>query len=325
MSAAHELPDPYAYWRNALVGTFGPIHDSDCQAGFWRKRASRGGPFLPVATWIQNGRMVAIVDGKETDPAELWTYICRYPITEEQYHNRVQTGTWHDMDSAVDESLAPPPIGHNAPPQDDADILAAQIAAASANAKAYETITDDTTAAKAQSARARLNELSRDADKRREALKRPHLEAGKAIDTRWNPLVKAAKAAADAIARALSAHETRKAREAAEVARNAEEERQRDLAAELAQNPQAPPEFVAQHAPKAEPAPAPVTTIRGAYGRAAAVKAVKVARVTNYELAVPFFANDQGVRALVDKLAQRAVDADITPPGVEVTEERKVI
>jgi hypothetical protein len=325
------MTDGYDWWRRALAGEpIGgaalPVNDSDCQPGFWRKRTSRAGPFVPVATWLQDGKMIALVDGREADAAEAWTYICRYPITEEQYHSRVQTGTWHDEDSNVSQSLAPPSAGHNQPPQDEAEILASQIDAASANAAEYETISDDATASKAQSARARLNELSGQADKRREALKKPHLEAGKAVDATWQPLVKRAKAAADAIASALGAHETRKAREAAEIARKAEEARrmaeQEALKAAEAGKP-APAPVAAPPTPPV--AAEPTTAIRGAYGRAASVKTVKVATVTDYAAAAGYLINQAGVKDAIDKAAQKAVDAGFDVPGVTVEEHKKVV
>ena len=98
----------------------------------------------------------------------------------------------------------------NRPSFSVADVLRDQIDAAKAGVGTYAKISDDETAGKAQSLRSRLNELSGEADKKREALKRPHLEAGKAIDKEWQPLVKSAKEAADGIRSALSAYETDK-------------------------------------------------------------------------------------------------------------------
>lgn len=299
----------YDYWQNALAGTFGAVHDGDPQPGFYRKRMSRGGPFVPVAIWEHAGAIIALVDSKQADAAEIWTYVCQYPVTEEQYRNRVSTGKWHDEDAAVTASLAPPSAGDNNPPQDEAEMLAAQIEAASRNAAEYAEIKDDETASKAQSARARLNELSGQADKRREALKKPHLEAGKAVDAKWQPLVKSAKAAADKIAFALGAHETRKAK--------AEADRKAALAAHLAAHPEAPP-------PPAPEAPKPPQPIRGAYGRAATVKVVKIATVTDQDAAYHSMKTHPELVTLIAKLAQRAVDAGHVIAGVEVTEERKV-
>lgn len=311
----------YDYWRNALAGTFGSVHDSDPQPGFYRKRTMRSGPFVPVAIWEHDGKMIALVDGKQADADDIWTYVCQHPVTEEAYRARSEGKPWPDEDAAVTESLVPPSVGHNEPPNDEADSLAAQIEAASKNAAEYAEIKDDETAAKAQSARSRLNELSRSADSKREAEKKPHLEAGKNIDAKWQPLVKAAKAAADAIAKALSAHETRKAKAADEARAKAEAERKAALAKQLAAHPEAPQ-------PPAPLPPIPETVapqpIRGAYGRAATVKVVKIARVTDYDAAYGYLKLHPEMVQLIDRLSQRAVDAGHTVPGVEVSEERKV-
>ncbi len=312
----------YDYWTNALAGNFGPVHDSDPQPGFFRKRLSRGGAYVPVAIWEHEGQIVALVDGKQADANEIWTYVCQHPISEQHYHARMETGKWHDESDAVAASLAPKPAGHNGPPQDEVEILKGQIDAASAGADGFAEIKDDGEAAKAQSLRSRLLELSGSADKKREAEKKPHLEAGKAIDAKWQPLVKAAKAAADKIRDALSAHETRKARAAAETQRKADEAARKVAEEAAAKAPKDAPAPVAPPAPS--PAPEPVTAIRGAYGRAAAVKIVKIATVTDQDAAYGYLKADKELSALISKLAQKAVDAGYTVPGTEVTEERKV-
>jgi hypothetical protein len=314
----------YDYWSSALKGDFGAVHEGVPQPGFYRKRVSRGGAFVPVAIWEQDGKIVALVDGREADAADIWSYVCQHPVTEEQYRARVETGKWHDESDAVAQSLAAPPVGHNHPPQDEADIIKGQIEAASAGAEGYAEIADDETAAKAQSLRSRLLELSGSADKKREAEKKPHLEAGKAVDAKWQPLVKAAKAAADKIRDALSAHETRKARVAAEAQRKAEEEARKaaeEAAKSAPQKAQAPAPVMPVPQPSA---PEPVTAIRGAYGRAAAVKIVKVATIKDQDAAYGYLRNQKELVDIIAKLAQRAVDAGYEVPGIEITEERKV-
>lgn len=332
----------YSYWQNALAGDFGAVHDGDPQPGFYRKRTGKAAGYMPVAIWEQAGKVLALVDGKEADASEIWTYVCPYPILEEWYRARIAGQPWPDEDAAVTASLAPPPAGHNNPPTDEAEILQGQIEAASAGAAEYSEIADDATASKAQSLRSRLLELSGNADKLREDRKRPHLEAGKTIDAKFMPLVKAAKTAADAIRSALSAHETRKAREVERIRREAEEVRmkaEREAArvraeaeaaareAEKAGRPAPLPAVIPEPIPE-PPAPIPVpeaaVAIRGAYGRAAAVKIKRVARVEDYDEATTYFRNNAEYRAVIDKLAQRAVDAGHTVPGVNVTEERQV-
>lgn len=319
------MPASYDYWLAALNGNFMPVHDGDAQPGFYRKRTSRAGPFVPVAIWEQDGSLIALVDGKAGDAAELWSYVCQHPVTEETYRLRVETGKWADEDAAVTESLAPPPSGHNQGPTDEAEILKGQIDAATAGAGEYAEITDDDAAKKAQSLRARLNELSGLADKKREAEKKPFFEAGKAVDARYQPLVKAAKAAADAIARALGAHETRKQREADRLAAIAEEARikaERAAVRAAAAGKPAPPSPTPAPAPEA---PVPAAKIAGAYGRAANVKEVKIATVTDQDAVYGYMKARPELTELLAKLAQRAVDAGHTVPGVTVTTEKKVI
>jgi hypothetical protein len=313
----------YDYWSNALSGEFGPVHEGDAQPGFYRKRVSRGGAYVPVAIWEQDGKIIALVDGKEADAGEIWSYVCQHPVTEQQYHDRVKSGKWHDESDAVTASLAPPPVGHNNPPQDEAEIIKGQIEAAAAGVDGYAEITDDETAAKAQSLRSRLLELSGSADKKREAEKKPHLEAGKTIDAKWQPLVKAAKAAADRIRDALGAHETRKARAAAEAQRKADEARRKQEEEAGAAAPSA--KIGTPPAPLPQPeSPKPVTAIKGAYGRGASVKVVKIATVKDQDAAYGFLKSHKELTDLIGKLAQRAIDAGYDVPGVEVSEERKV-
>ncbi len=314
----------YEFWQRALSGekvggdTL-PVHESEPHCGFWRFKSEKGGQFFPMATWMQDGTLVALteVDGRQVGvkPEAFWTRICRHPVTEDHYRERIATGRWRDEDSSVTASLQPPPVGHNEPPE--VDTIRDQIDAALKGVSDYGAINSDETAAKAQSLRSRLLELSREADKRREALKRPHFEAGKAVDEAWQPLVKTAKAGADAIAKELGAHETRKAK--AEADRQAAERKR--LAEEAAKHaPIGAPE------PVPEPAPAPVAAapIKGAYGRAAAVKVVKVATVTDQDAAYGYLKAQPELVALIQKLAQKLVDAGFSLPGVEITEERKV-
>jgi hypothetical protein len=329
----------YEWWQRAIAGEkigseLLPIHESEPQYGFFRRRTSKGGGYIGVAIFPhpETGDMIAVQNGEQVDPLNVWTWVAQYPVTEASYRAWSETGKWPDLDEAVTQSLATPGIGDNRGPTDDADIIAAQIAAASANAAEYAEIRDDETASKAQSVRSRLLELSREADKRREKLKAPHLEAGKTIDALWNPMVKAAKATADGIAKALGAHETRKAREVAEVARKVEEERraaeaerQKAIAAQLAAHPDAPMPEAAPIVPVPPPlAPEPVTAIRGAYGRAAAVKLVKICVVQDFDAAYLSLKANLELKALISKLAQKAVDAGYEVGGCTVTEERKV-
>jgi bacterioferritin (cytochrome b1) len=312
----------YTYWQKALAGEFGPMHDGDAQPGFWRKRASRGGSFVPVAIWEQDGALVAVTDGKSEDASAVWSYVCRYPVTEEAYRQRVETGKWPDEDAAVAASQE---IGANNPPTDPLTDLRGQIETALKGVADYAAIASDESAAKAQGLRSRLLELSGSADKKRETEKAPHLAAGKAVDEAWQPLVKTSKAGADTLRTAISAFETAKLKaEQAARAKAAQEEAERQ--AELAAARKAAEE-AGQPIPEPEPAPQPPpnpepvqTQVRGAYGRAATKKMVKVAIVTDQDKAYAGLKTHKELKELIAALAQRAVNAGIELDGVTVEE-----
>lgn len=311
---AHLASDPFAGWNALRAGQDVPIDPNTPFTGAYRAAEFKGGPRVAVYYWYEDGALLCLVNKKLVDEARaltLWPYAARNAIPYEWYVAVTERGEdWPDIDPTVAEQQRNG-IGGNNPPEDEALILAEQIEAAKAGAAEYAKIDNDATLAKAQSLRARLNELSRMADKRREEQKKPHLEAGKAVDAKWQPLVKMAKEAADAIARAMSAFETEKLRKEREAQCKAEEEARR--AAEAG--------TPAPSAPPPPPAPAPV---KGAYGRAASVKLVKVAVVTDQDALYRYMRERPEVVELLAKLAQRAVDAGHDVPGVTVDEKRKV-
>ena len=188
---------------------------------------------------------------------------------------------------------------------------------------AYAKIKDDETASKALSLRNRLNELSRDADKKRDELKRPHLEAGKAIDGKWQPLVKSAKAGADKVKDAISGWETEKLRAQREAERKAYEAEQARIAAERATQKD-DGETAVIDSPKVEVAPAAAqSTVRATYGKAASVQAKTFLKdVTDWPALAVYMSNHPEMQDLLRKLAQRAIDAGRADvPGI-TTEER---
>lgn len=311
------MPD-YTYWQNALRGEFGPVHDGDCGLGFWRKRVSRGGTFVPVATWEQGGKIVALVDGKEADPEEIWTFICRFPIEEAAYHQRVQTGKWAEDDAAVAESLAHDPKNETA---DEAEVLKDQIDSALAGVEKYAKIEDETQEAAAQGLRSRLLELHRDADGKREKIVRPFLDGEKAANAIWMPLVREAKVGADAIKTALGAFATAQKRK--RDAEEAERQRLARVAAQEAEKARQEAEAAGRPAPEPVPEPPPPPTpapaqtqIRPSYGRAATKKTVKKAIIQDYAKAVVALSSHPEMKELVEKLAQRAVTAGVMVDGV---------
>jgi hypothetical protein len=283
------MADSYDFWRRALNGE--PIGSPDLQVhpdrpqcGFYRMKGP-GPVWYPVAIFHGDIGIVALVDGRMRDADLTWLHCCNHPITEAAYNHALETGEWGDVDTAIGEGRAA------LVEQSERGAISGQVELAAQGAAAYALVLDDGTAARAQSLRAKLLELARDADKKREAEKRPHLEAGRAVDGVWQPIIKAAQAASQTIARSLTAYETAKARKA-------EAERQN------------------------EPLP---TKIAGGYGRAAPIRVVdQIAKVTDWEALFLHFVGDPGAREYIKGLAARAVRDGHKVPGVETETIRQV-
>ena len=320
--------DEWQHWRDNLAGKITEFHPSEPHIGFYKKRKYRGGPWVTVALFKRDGAMMAEVDfkvadrsGRPYDPEEVWSHVCGNPISEDLYRTIERGGQWPDLDEAVAASLRSNRRPGSNEPENEIEILRDQIESAKQAVSEYATIKDDETCARAQSLRSRLLELGREADKKREAEKRPHLEAGKAIDAVWQPLVKDAKAGADAILAAEKAFQREKYQ--AEQRRRAEEqERQRRIAEEEAKrNPVAP---VAPVTPSS-PEPIKPAAIRGGYGRAATVREVKVAKVVDQDAAYGALREHPEMVKLIDALAKRAFKAGLTLPGVEIVDDVEVV
>ncbi len=317
---------PLEWYLAALAGSNPITHESEPRCGYFKRRLHKGGPWVPAAIWHdENGTMVCAVNGHKRDPQDEWTWLCGQPVPYDDYQHHIKNGHWPN----TDETLIENGTGSNQGPADDSpEGIEDQINSALAGVEKYAEITDDETAATAQTLRDRLLTLRGMADKTRETAVRPHLDAQKEINGIWQPLVKAAKAGADAIRTSLTAHENRKLkveqeqrRKAEEAQRKAEEEqRKKEAEAEKAGKPAPEP----ASAPEPEPAPEPKTQIKGGVGRAASVTMVKVAHVEDQDAAYTFMKEHKELAELIQKLAQRAVDAGYEVPGVRVDEERKV-
>jgi hypothetical protein len=328
---ASKIIGPWAWWQAALknpasIGKTLPVHDGDAQQGYYRAK-NRDKGFDPVAIFYPEGssELVAYRAGREVRPDEVWTFCCRYPVTFEDYTAAIDGKGWPDEDKVVAAQVKPPEptVGDNSAEVDEADTLKDQIEAALAGMKAYEKVEDDATAAKALSLRNRLNELSGQADKIRVKLKEPHLEAGKAVDAKFQPLVKSAKAGADKVRDAIGAWET--------VKLQAERKRQRDIEQARIAAEQAAREQHGETAVVDAPAPvAPVdvapVAIKPSYGKAASVQAkIVLDEVTDWTALAVYMSSHAEMQDLLRKLAQRAIDAGRTDvPGITVREKASV-
>lgn len=91
----------FAWWRSALAGTK-PAITGEPECGFYKRRAFKGGPWVPVAIWygepptdeegtpLSDAPLLCAVDGKHADALEVWLWVADNPITEAEYTTRVE-------------------------------------------------------------------------------------------------------------------------------------------------------------------------------------------------------------------------------------------
>lgn len=330
-AVAAKLVSRWNWWQAALkdpssIGKTLPVHENEPHQGYFRTR-NQGGGLDPVAIFYPEGsdELVAYRGGREVDVGQLWSFCCRMPVTYEAYQQAVDGGGWPDDDATVAAQIAPAPPGHNSGDVSEAEILRDQIEAAKVGAMNYSKIVDDGTAAKAQSLRSRLLELKGEAEKKHKKEKEPHLEAGRVVDQKWLPLAKDAQAVAKTIRDAMDAWETEKLQRQRKAEREAEAARLKaeDEARKAAEAGKPAPEPIA-------PTPAPVAAtpmpIKGTYGKAASVKVkLVVTKVTDPAALFGFLNGHPELDDCMFKLAQRAIDAGRTVPGIETQEQAKVI
>lgn len=230
-------------------------------------------------------------------------------------------------------------LGHNS--ANDVDAYKEVIARFKADADQYTEVTD----ANAQFIRDHVGyggKLAKEIDATREALKKPHLDAGRQIDGAYKPLVETCDDIVKAMKRKLAAFldaREREAKRAADEARRKLEEAER-LAAKAAEPEDDP--FLAATADavvvdvKAAHAEAKTAEMQAlAAGRvssaaggfsATSLKTVRKAKVTDWSKLALHYLNSGDLRATLEKLAnadiRHAKGAAIEIPGVDIVEER---
>ena len=328
---ASNIVNAFAWWQAALnnpkeIGKSLPVHDGDPQQGYFRVRYGKDKPFEPVAIWKEDGQWLAYRSGREVSATDIWTSCCMNPVSYEAYLAAVDGKGWPDDDAVVAKQVSPPAHGDNSGAIDPAEEIADQIESALKGKDAYAKITDDATAAKALSLRNRLNELSGQADKIRVKQKEPHLEAGKAVDALWQPLVKKAKAGADEVKASIAAWETEKLRKQREIERQQAEELRRQEDARRAADAAGTAPVAEMEAPAAEVLPAAPASIQPTYGKAASVSVKTVVKdVTDWQALATYMLAHPDLQALLRQLAQRALDAGRTNiPGISTEEKANI-
>jgi hypothetical protein len=279
----------YDYWNAKIAGKEATAFIDQPELGWYRMRQEKNGVPVPVHIFEEfDGTIVAQVGTSlliDHRAAETWNRCCDQPITRAEYERVAKDGLpWSDIDASL---MDRPGIGHNQPVElTPLETFKDQIASALAGVDEYKTIASDEQAARAQTKRARLLELSKNADEQRKKEKAPWLATAQQIDGRWLPTINSASEAATAIRLAMQAWEDSK-------------------------RAAAPKEY----------APAP---IKGAVGRAASVKVVPVVEIVDQLKVYKHFAGHEAVvRVLID-LAQDAFDHGTKVPGIKIQQKAQV-
>lgn len=233
----------------------------------------------------------------------------------------------------------PADLGHNNPPS-ALDALKEKLALYREGAEAFGPVTE----ANAQEYRDHIGygiRLGKEIDAQREAEKRPHLEAGRAVDAAYKPLLESVETTQKKLKTPLQAfvvererqaklaaeEAARKLREAEEAERKAKEEAEDDpfLAATA---PEIDVAAVAAGAKVAELQVSTASRVSSAAGgfNATSLRTVRKVKVTDWsKLALHYIGNGE-LRACLEKLAnadlRHAKGAEIELPGVDIITER---
>lgn len=120
----------FAWWRAALAGRNPTVYE-DPQAGFFKRRLVKDGPWVPVKIWLEQiidpetGELAGDsfyccdVNGSPSDPETHWLWACMQPIAETDYDYLVDLGKYArrhapseplaDPRKPIDLFTAPPP------------------------------------------------------------------------------------------------------------------------------------------------------------------------------------------------------------------------
>lgn len=314
----NDQSNPWSWWQSALAGQSRQIHENEPQQGFYRVKND------PVAIWHEDGATMALRAGRPVDAAEVWTYACRKPISHELYTSVVAGGTWPEQIENEVAAAAPAGIGHNSgePHEvalDELDVL--ERAWATWLQSIGGTIRDEADDAKADTFQKRFHELMKKADETRDAMKRPHLEAGRKIDAAWKPVIAHAETAKRRIGDVVLPYrrardEARRAAERAASEEAARRKREHDEAVAAAAAASAPP----PPPPEPEPVAAARPVKKG-------FREVKVLVITDLAQACASIlkhdAENPDVINAVRVVARRLLDAGVKVDGVEIRIEQR--
>lgn len=305
--ASATAPDPYEWYIAALEGNAPPIDPTVAPCGYFRLPNREGG-FEPLTVWLddagekwaqrgagdpihvsappQEVRDGLTTGGEEGFVRELMAYAMRYPVDVDLYFDVLEgRKNWPD--------LPPPlPVTYSNAPADPLEAAKQELEAERIEVERFlkTPIADQERADLAANWANRLADLESRIEAKRVELKKPHDEAGKAVQKNWKPLVDTAGVLKAQLKASTTKFLQDKAREEA-IAR-----------AKLAE--------AGEVLPTGAPPPR-----AGTAGRTVSVATIYRAQIEDYPAALAFFAEREEVRELVQSLANRIIAAKGEVPG----------
>lgn len=316
----------FDWWSLALTGEKVEINADAPQSGFYKMREGRDGPWLPVMIRQHEGALRCRVAGNsDRDPYQVWTYCAGNPVTKEAAAYAFKHGKW-ETDA--------PTIGDNSGSATPLELLRDYIETARAwfNGKKLDT---QKAVDEAANYAAQLTKLKNDADRERDGLIRPHLDAQRDINAKYKPpiedadtLTKTIKRACDDYLRAEKARleAEQRAKYAAEL-KAAEEARkavEAQRAKQMADDPIAAMTTPEPELPTPPPPPEPVKVQAGGQrGKKMALRTYTVHEVTDYAAALAWAKDDPKVMDAVTAVCVAAARAGQAVPGVTTRQEER--
>ena len=316
----------YDFWESALnnKNTDIKIDVNTPLPGFYKAKKHKEAPWHPVAIWYKGEACLAMDTKGTIDPSSIWPWCAKHPISEDDFRYYEKHGRWQGECE----------VGHNNPPNDFEE-LNNQIEEAIAQAENWlngREITSTQDADKAAGFQQKLAALSKQAEKERTAEKKPHLDAGRAVDAAYKPLIDSPKntitklkAALTSFLRAEQKRKDEEARKAQIEAAKKIAEAEKIKADEEKKNLTAREEKIIKEAETATIEQAPVKVSAGATtGRKVSLRKVTKGEITDYEKLLMALRDRDEVRTLVQSLANRAAKAGVELDGMKIIEEQVV-
>lgn len=303
--------DKWIYWREALA-VRKPVDAPHgvIAFGFYRARDGEAIAFTEEGVWRSSDRPIPNHNDTMLD---LFARVSPYPVEHAAFLAYCETGRWPD-------EVAPVEVPADLPAHErtDAELSAQREAMAAWFKEIGGKVTTQEQANKAGNFADVFAKLEKASDEARKSEKEPHLEAGRAVDAKWQPIVKRAaelktwaKSTTTAFLIAekarIAAEEKAAAEARAKAAREAEEARR------AAEATGAPP-------PAAELAPPPAPPPQKAKAAKVHLRTRNVHEITDIRALLTYFADmnqtPPDLLAVCQTLVNRMRAAGVEVPGV---------